>query len=45
MKNKKLTIKIKATGELVEVYKHRDGGYVNWKDLTTKYESDKVELQ
>lgn len=36
--------KLKATGEEIEVYKHREGGYVNAKDFETKYTKQEIEI-
>ncbi len=36
--------RIKATGKEITVYKHREGGYVNSADQTTKYEKDEIEI-
>lgn len=39
---KKHQVRIKATGEVVDVYRHRGGGFVNWNDMTTRYQSEDV---
>jgi len=40
-----MKIRIKSTGETVEVYKHRERSvYVNAKDCTTEYKKEDAEV-
>jgi len=40
-----MKVRIKATNEIVEVYKHRERAtYVNASDCNTEYPKEKVEL-
>ena len=39
-----LKARIKSTGQLVLVYKHREGGYVLSADLETRFKTEEIEL-
>lgn len=42
--NKTKKAKVKATGELVEVYRLNRGGWCNYADCKTEYEDDELEF-
>ena len=42
MNNPVLKAIVSATGDHVEVYKHQDGGYVDFKDCTTRYTKNEL---
>jgi hypothetical protein len=45
MKNNTVKARLKSTGELIEVYKLKRGGWCNFKDCTTTYKDEELEFQ
>jgi len=42
--SKKITAKIKATGETIHVYALARGGYCNWNDCKTEYTPEQLQI-
>ena len=45
MINPLIRVKVRKTGKIIEVYRHFNGGYVDYNDCKTIYQSNEIMLK